>query len=112
MNGGPQFSRAHFPAEWYNKIVVPFVITHGEAALRMLVGETFYVWDVASRKVYMELVVSKLEGHSMVQGCVPCPKALQFKEESCARSNTTVVLTPATYFSPLLGIWVQVEKRD
>ena len=53
MNGGPQFSRAHFPAEWYNKIVVPFVMTHGEAALRM-VGETFHGWDVASRKVYME----------------------------------------------------------
>ena len=109
MNGGPQFSRAHFPAEWY-KIVVPFVITHGEAALRMLVGETFYVWDVASRKVYMELVVRKLEDHSMPQGCMLCPKALKFKEGNCTRSKTST--NARDYFSPLLGIWVQVEKRD
>jgi len=31
----------------------------------MLIGEAFCMWDVASRKVYMELMVSKLEGHGL-----------------------------------------------
>jgi len=50
-----------------NKVAVPLSIAYGEEALHMLTGEEFCMWVIASKKIYIELVVSKLEGHSMTQ---------------------------------------------
>ena len=35
------------------------------------VGEVVRMWDAASRKVYMELAVRKLEGHGTSRSCMP-----------------------------------------
>ena len=53
-----------------NKIAVPLSIAHDEEASRVPIGETFCMWDVASRKVYMELVLSKSEGGSTTRSCM------------------------------------------
>jgi len=45
-----------------NKVAVPLSIAHGEEASRVLISEEFCMWDVGSKKIYIELVVSKLEG--------------------------------------------------
>ena len=45
------------------KIAVPLSIAHGEEDSRVPIGETLRLWDIASKKVYMELMVCELEGH-------------------------------------------------
>ena len=45
------------------KIAVPLSIAHGEEDSRVPVGEAMHLWDIASKKVYMELMVCELEGH-------------------------------------------------
>jgi len=62
---------------------VPLSIAQGEEASRVLIGEEFCMWDVASKKTYIELVVSKLEGHGTTRN----PKTFRFGEESCTRST-------------------------
>jgi len=54
-----------------NKIVVPVSIVQCEEALRMPIGEAFRMWDVTNRKVYMKLVVSKLEDHGTTRNYMP-----------------------------------------
>lgn len=44
-------------------IAVPLSIAHGEEDSRVPVGEAMRLWDVASKNVYMELMVCELEGH-------------------------------------------------
>jgi len=53
-----------------NKIAVPLSIAYGEEASRVAIGEAFCMWDVASRKVYMELVLSKSEGRGTTRSCM------------------------------------------
>lgn len=67
-------------------IAVPISIAHGEEASRMPISEAFRMWDVATRNVYVVLVVSKLEDH--VRLGVACPKTSEFGDESCTRSKT------------------------
>jgi dipeptidyl aminopeptidase/acylaminoacyl peptidase len=45
------------------KITVPLSIAHGEEDSRVPVDEALQLWDIASKKVYMELMVCELEGH-------------------------------------------------
>jgi len=45
------------------KIAVPLSIAHGEEDSRVPVGEAMRLWDIASKNVYMELMVCELEGH-------------------------------------------------
>jgi len=47
------------------KITVPLSIAHGEEDSRVPVGEALSMWDIVSKKVYMELMVCELEGHGM-----------------------------------------------
>ena len=72
-----------FPIQMTTKVAVPLSIAHGEEASRVLIGEEFCMWDVASEKVYIELVVSKLEGHGTTRN----PKTFRFGEESCTHST-------------------------
>ena len=44
-------------------ITVPLSIAHGEEDSRVPVGEAMRMWDIASKRVYMELMVCELEGH-------------------------------------------------
>jgi dipeptidyl aminopeptidase/acylaminoacyl peptidase len=45
------------------KITVPLSIAHGEEDSRVPVGEALRMWDIASKRIYMELMVCELEGH-------------------------------------------------
>jgi len=45
------------------KIAVPLSIAHGDEDSRVPIGEAMRLWDIASKKVYMELIVCELEGH-------------------------------------------------
>jgi len=66
-----------------NKVAVSLSIAHGEEASRVLIGEEFRMWDVPSKKIYIEPVVSKLEGHGTTRN----PKTFRFGEESYTRST-------------------------
>ena len=66
-----------------NKVAVLLLIARGEEASRVLIGEAFCMWDVARKKIYIELVVSKLEGHGTTRN----PKTFRFGEESCTCST-------------------------
>ena len=82
-----------FPIQMTNKVAVPLWIAHGEEASRVLIGEEFCMWDVASKKIYIELVVSKLEGHGTTRN----PKTFRFGEESrwtLATDPRDVLFTP------------------
>jgi len=79
-----------------NKVAVLLSIVHGEEASRVLIGEEFCMWDVASKKIYIELVVSTLEDHGTTRN----PKTFRFGEESCTGSTLAtdardVLFTPA-----------------
>ncbi|KAH8993158.1 alpha beta-hydrolase [Lactarius akahatsu] len=52
------------------KIKVPLSIAHGEEDSRVPVGEALSMWDIVSKKVYMELMVCELEGHGFKQKSV------------------------------------------
>jgi len=63
-----------------NKVAVPLSIAHGEETSRVFIGEEFCMWDVARKKIYIELAVSKLDGHGTTRN----PKTFRFRvgEES------------------------------
>jgi dipeptidyl aminopeptidase/acylaminoacyl peptidase len=44
-------------------ITVPLSIAHGEEDSRVPVGEALRMWDIASKKVYIELMVCEVKGH-------------------------------------------------
>ena len=67
------FERISYPND-----KVPLSIAHGEEPSRVLIGEEFCMWDVARKKIYIELVMSKLEGHGTTRN----PKTFRFGEES------------------------------
>ncbi|KAI9512128.1 Alpha/Beta hydrolase protein [Russula earlei] len=52
------------------RIAVPLSIAHGEEDSRVPVGEALRLWDIANKKVYMELMVCELEGHGFIQKSV------------------------------------------
>ena len=52
------------------KIAVPLSIAHGDEDSRVPVGEALQLWDIASKRVYMELMVCELEGHGTVFPCL------------------------------------------
>ncbi|KAF8272722.1 alpha beta-hydrolase [Lactarius quietus] len=51
-------------------ITVPLSIAHGEEDSRVPVGEALRMWDIANKRVYMELMVCELEGHGFKQKSV------------------------------------------
>ena len=74
----------------------------------MLIGEEFCMWDVARKKIYIVLVVSRLEGHGTTRN----PKTFRFGEESCARS-TLATDARDVLFHPYLGLgFIQAEKHE
>ncbi len=64
------------------KISVPLSIAHGDEDSRVPVDEALRMWDIASKKVYMELMVCELEGHGT-----------SLWQIVCAGSEGNVVLT-------------------
>ena len=58
----------------------------------MPIGEAFHMWDVTSRKVYIKLVVSKLEGHCTTQNCMPKDIKIQRGELYLATDAHTPLL--------------------
>ena len=59
------------------KIAVPLSIAHGDEDSRVPLSETLQLWDIASKKVYMELMVCELEGHG-----APAPFAIGLRGET------------------------------
>jgi dipeptidyl aminopeptidase/acylaminoacyl peptidase len=53
------------PLNNVEKITVPLSIAHGEEDSRVPVDEALRMWDIASKNIYMELMVCELEGHGM-----------------------------------------------
>ena len=45
------------------EITVPLSIAHGEEDSRVPVGEALRMWDIASKRVCLKLMVCELEGH-------------------------------------------------
>jgi len=81
---------------------------HDEEVSHVPIGKAFCMWDVASRKVCMELVVSELEGHGTTRNCMP--KDIKIRRgERCTRSTDARDIL----FTPTLGLGsVQAEKRE
>ncbi|KAH9993047.1 alpha beta-hydrolase [Russula vinacea] len=52
------------------EIAVPLSIAHGDEDSRVPVDEALQLWDIASKRVYMELMVCELEGHGFRQKSV------------------------------------------
>jgi len=75
---------------------------HDEEVSHVPIGKAFCMWDVASRKVCMELVVSELEGHGTTRNCMP--------KDIKIRRGERRQLTHVTFFSPLRRIRVRSSR--
>ena len=54
------------------KIAVPLSIAHGDEDSRVPLSEALQLWDIASKNVYMELMVCELEGHGTTIPMLEC----------------------------------------
>jgi hypothetical protein len=92
------------------KIAVPLSIAHGEEDSRVPVGEALRMWDIASKRVYMELMVCELEGH----GTWWRAHTTQYPErESDHPRSTRKTDARHSFFPPCyLGFRFQAEERD